>query len=181
VVKKIASQMCISQPEKKKQKYTPWRTLEQKIADFFDLLKTVDWSLAECVYYLFTHADIIHAWLHSKDGCLHCDLDLMFSLDTAYTEIKLVRPCLTLFAAQMVSKKLVSEVKEAVLPPGQLWTVVSRKSSLKLKQAEWADIGATIVADVAATFQAVQPLTWQINSIQYLTNTFDLNLIRLIW
>ena len=178
----------ISQPEKKKRKYTPRRTLEQKIADFFILLKTVDWSLAECIYYLFTHvdskgdpirrsqqhgaavqkflaghmkyapADIIHAWLHSKDGRLDRDSDLMFSLDTAYTEIKPVRPCLTSFAAQMVSKKLVREAKEAVHPTGGLQAVVSRNSLLK--QAEWADVGATTVPDIAATFQAVQPLTW---------------------
>jgi hypothetical protein len=72
-------------------------------------------------------------------GCIQ-KMDLMFSLDTAYMIIKPVRLCLTWFAAQMVSKKLVSEEKEVVLPTGGLQAVVSCKSSLK--QAEWADIRA---------------------------------------
>ena len=46
--------------------------------------------------------------------------NLMFLLDTPYMEIKLVRLCLTLFAAKMVSKKLVWEVKEAVYSTGRL-------------------------------------------------------------
>ena len=176
----------ISQPEVKKWKYMPQRTLEQKIANFFTLLKTVDWSLTECIYYLFTHVDskrdpiwwsqqhgaavqtflaghmkyapmdIIHSWLHSKNRRLDCDLDLMFLLDTAYTEIKPVRPCLTSFATQMVLKKQVHKAKEAVHPTGGLWAIVSCKSSLK--QAEWADhscarcccnIPGSAVADMA--------------------------------
>jgi hypothetical protein len=99
------------------------------------------------------------AWLHSKDGCLDHDSDLMFSLDTAYMEIKPVRLCLTLFAAQMVSKKLVRKAKEVAHLTGGLQAIVSHKSSLK--QAEWADVRATTVPDVAATFQAAQPLTWK--------------------
>jgi hypothetical protein len=57
-----------------------------------------------CVY---TPAHILHSWYHSKDGRQE-DPTLMFS--TIYGDFS----CLTLFAPQIIERRLVQEVSNAV-------------------------------------------------------------------
>jgi len=64
----------------------------------------------------YSPCDIIKAWLHSPDGRLDRESDLMYSTTTPYAEIKSVRPCLTSFGAQIVQEELVREAKSAVEP-----------------------------------------------------------------
>ena len=107
----------------------------------------------------YSPADIINSWIHTKDGRLDRDSELMFSITTPFTEIKSVWPCLTSFAAQIIKRRLVKEATQAVRSSSGLHAVVSRKSSLQ--KAEWVDIGATTVPDVAGILQLQQPLTWE--------------------
>src|SRR5882762_10920994 len=105
--------------------YTRRRTVDEKLSEVFSAIKSVDWSFADFEYYAFRHlddhgkpvqrthqhavtiqkflagnmkyspADIINSWIHTKDGRLDRDSELMFSITTPFTEIKSVRPCLT--------------------------------------------------------------------------------------
>ena len=83
----------------------------------------------------------------------------MFSITTPFIEIKSVRQCLTSFAAQIIKRRLVKEAVQAVHSSSGLHALLSRNSSLH--KAEWVDIGATTVPDVAGILQLQQPLTWE--------------------
>ena len=61
--------------------------------------------------------------------------------------------------SQIIKRRLVKEAVQAAHSSSGLHAVVSRKSSLH--KAEWVDIGATTVPDVAGILQLQQPLTWE--------------------
>jgi len=82
----------------------------------------------------------------------------MYSTTTPYTDIKPVRACLTSFAVQIVERRLIQEATNATHPSSGLHAVISRKTSLK--KAEWVDIGATTVLEVAGILKKYQPITW---------------------
>ena len=81
-----------------------------------------------------------------KDERLDRDSDLIYSTNTPFSEIKPVHPALTSFAVQKVKEKVVREAKEAVLPLSSLHATTSDRSTRK---ANWVDIGATTIPDVA--------------------------------
>jgi hypothetical protein len=108
----------------------------------------------------FTPAQIIDAWFCTPDGRIASnspDMDLMYSTATPYTEIKPIRAALTSFAAQVVGKKLVSEVKKAVDVKSGLHATAKKQYGQKV---EWSDIGAATASNVAKIFKQHQPLTW---------------------
>ena len=108
-----------------------------------------------------TPATILDAWFRSPDGRISegsPDLDLMYSIDTPYTEIKPVRAALTSFAAQLIEKKLVTEAKDAVKVGSGLHA--SSKRKIGLDTVQWSDVGSATVSQVADVIQKHQPLTW---------------------
>ena len=83
----------------------------------------------------------------------------MYSTSTPFAEIKPVRPALTSFAVQKVKEKVVQEAKEAVLPSSRLHATTSDCSTRK---ANWVDIGATTIPEVANVLKAKQPIAWHL-------------------
>jgi len=82
----------------------------------------------------------------------------MYSVTTPYMDIKPVRGCLTSFAVQIVERHLIWEATNATRPSSGLHAIVSHKSSMK--RAEWVDVGAMTVPEVAGILKKHQPLTW---------------------
>ena len=108
-----------------------------------------------------TPATILDTWFRSPDGRISeglPDLDLMYSIDTPYTEIKPVRAALTLFAAQLIEKKLVREAKDAVKVGSGLHA--SSKRKIGSDTVQWSDVGSATVLQVADVIQKHQPFTW---------------------
>ncbi|KAH9949518.1 hypothetical protein B0H21DRAFT_672644, partial [Amylocystis lapponica] len=90
-----------------------------------------------------TPATIIDLWFHHPDGqyARTDDEEPMYSITPAFTEMKLIRPALTAFAAQTVLHKLLDEAEEAIEPRN--------------------DVGAATVPRVADIMREHQPLTWK--------------------
>ena len=172
-------------PKKQKRTYTKRRTIDEKLSDIFTVIDKAGWSFADFLFYAFRHkddngediqahantiqkffggytdrtpADILNFWFHSPDGRLDEDSVLTYSVTTPYTDIKPVRGCLTSFAVQIVERRLIREATNATRPSSGLHAVLSRNSCLK--RAEWVDVGATTVPEVAGILKKHQPLTW---------------------
>jgi hypothetical protein len=103
--------------------------------------------------------EILDIWWHHRDGRFDRDSELMYSTSTPFSEIKPVRPALSSFAVQKVKDKLVLEAKDAVLPSSGLHATTSDNST---RRANWVDIGATTIPEVAAVFNRKQPITWHL-------------------
>lgn len=78
----------------------------------------------------------------------------MYSTSTEFAEIKPVCPALLSFAVQKVKDKLVREAKDAVLPSSGLHATTSDSST---RRANWVDIGATTIPDMANFLKTKQP------------------------
>ena len=165
--------------KKQKQAHTKRRMIDEKLGDILMVIDKAGWSFADFLFYVFRHkddngkdihheqaytnmiqkflggytdrtpADILNFWFHLPDSRLDEDSDLMYSVTTPYTNIKPVRGCLTSFAVQIVERRLIREATNATRPSSGLHAVVSCK--LCLKRAEWVDVGATTVPEVAGT------------------------------
>ncbi|KAF8804246.1 hypothetical protein BYT27DRAFT_7107802, partial [Phlegmacium glaucopus] len=72
--------------------------------------------------------------------------------------IKPARAALTAFAAQIIEKKLVQEVRRAVEPQSGLHATSKKRGTQKV---EWADMGASTVSHVEGIIKRCQPLTWR--------------------
>ena len=83
----------------------------------------------------------------------------MYSTSTSFAEIKPVRPALSSFAVQKVKDKLVQEAKDAVLPTSGLHATTSNSST---RRANWVDIGATTIPNVAEVLKTKQPIVWHL-------------------
>jgi hypothetical protein len=60
---------------------------------------------------------------------------------------------------QKVKDKLVREAMDAVLPSSGLHATTSDSST---RRANWVDIGATTIPDVAEVLKTKQPLAWHL-------------------
>lgn len=110
----------------------------------------------------FTPADLLFAFLRTPDGIPQTDEEKaqMYSLDTPYTEIKLVRPAITSFAVQTTYAKLVKERNTAVKPTSGLHT--SRTKRTIAAGNEYEQISAKMLRDVVTTLKTHQALTYEI-------------------
>lgn len=108
-----------------------------------------------------TPAKIIENWYKHSYGRLERESELMFSLSTPYVDIGPVRPALSSFAAQIVSKKLLDEAEKAVDPKGGHHVSLMGKEK-NVSNIAWTDVGAATMQRTQDLIQAMQPLTWEI-------------------
>ncbi|KAG2060961.1 hypothetical protein BDR06DRAFT_1002167 [Suillus hirtellus] len=107
----------------------------------------------------YTPANIIHTWFHSPDGILSKNdpkINFMFRITPPYTDVKRVHPALSLFAAQIMKQKLVTDIKHAVRPRNGLY--FSFAPSELCQSLDWDDIGSMTVTKIKETLCKEQPL-----------------------
>ena len=93
----------------------------------------------------------------------------MYFLSPDFTQMKLVRPVLSAFAAQIVLRRLCDEADEAIKPQNGLHATrieylhdpdhPEKQQQLKTT-VKWTDIGASTIPHVADIIQLHQPFTW---------------------
>ncbi|KAJ7737980.1 hypothetical protein B0H16DRAFT_1325652 [Mycena metata] len=124
----------------------PALTVEQKLEQLFDLLKTLDWTLGEALHHTFAHKDadnrplhrsqrhglIVESYLAGKgkytvSGIIEAMLtspygrgkdEIMFDTETSYLSVRPVRQALTAFAAQSCVDYLEQESRAVVKSSG---------------------------------------------------------------
>lgn len=107
----------------------------------------------------YTPLGIVSNWLRHPYGCHQRDSPDMYSMTVSYLDIKPIRPMLTSFAAQTVSKWLISEAENAIKPVNGLCVSFLADGDQNTELA-WMDIGAATIERAQETVQAIQPLTW---------------------
>jgi hypothetical protein len=82
----------------------------------------------------------------------------MYSPSIPFTDIHPARPAITSFAMQVVEKRLLYERQQASKPSSGLHAVTSAQSGNKA--VTWDAIGSGTVAEITASLQTCQPLTF---------------------
>ncbi|KAJ7726617.1 hypothetical protein B0H16DRAFT_1735544 [Mycena metata] len=149
----------------------PDLTVEQKLEQLFDLLKTLDWTLGEALHHIFAHKDpdnlplhrsqrhglIVESYLAGKSrytvsGIIGAMLtspygrskdEMIFDTETSYLLVRPVRQALTAFAAQTCVDYLEEESRAVVKSSGGLW-VKRREKDGEYDNVKWEDLGAAI-------------------------------------
>ena len=112
---------------------------------------------------IHTPSMIVECWYQSADGRASASGSIpMFATSPVYTKIKSARAGLTAFAAQIVERELVRELREArevVKPSSGLHATSKKRGSQRI---EWVDIGTSTVSRVAEIYKDIQSLTWHL-------------------
>lgn len=112
----------------------------------------------------YTPIQIVDAWLRDPKGHAtsvnHSEHNLLYSLDSPYTDIKHARQALTSMAAQLVQRQLVREQNRAV--KGQSGLAGSAIGKHNHRDIHWDDIGAETISRVNEIIIAHQPLTYKL-------------------
>ncbi|KIK77343.1 hypothetical protein PAXRUDRAFT_167183 [Paxillus rubicundulus Ve08.2h10] len=168
---------CIPRPPLKKQCTSP-KSWAQKLDIVLDTLKSIDWTVADLLYYLFhlhdRHNDPIHhshrhaaavqqflhgktkiipsfivdAWLHSADGCIAEGSEESSLMYSTEVDYKMIRS---------ICPALTSFVVQLIWPKlcSESSSALHQDSSLSTKPMEWLDIGQHTVAILKD-----QPVLW---------------------
>ncbi|KAJ6506522.1 hypothetical protein C8R45DRAFT_816656 [Mycena sanguinolenta] len=120
----------------------------------------------------FSIGGILHHWLTSPDGAGHNDDPFMYSLTTPYTDQSHVRTTLTSFAAQLVEKQIVRDVRAAVLKSGGLHAPAAGKpgaateteagSEGNTSSIQLADLGSSLMPNMKRVFREKQGLLYDL-------------------
>jgi hypothetical protein len=173
-------------------------SVQEKLDKVFDLFKELEWTLSEFMHHAFAHKDvhrskrhgviverylsgqnkftvggILHDWLTSPDGAGRDDDPSMYSLTIPYTEQFHVRTTLTSFAAQLVEKRVVQNVRSAVLKSSGLHAPTERKKKpgAVSKQPDsddtapgikLADLGSSLMQNMKRVFRENQGLLYDL-------------------
>jgi hypothetical protein len=146
-------------------------TLDQFLKIFFEVpspdkkIRRSHWHATAASRFLrgentYHVADILECWLRSPDGRPRSNEDhkQMLSPSIPFTDIRPARPAITSFAVQVVEKRLLYERQQASKPSSGLHAVTNAQSGDKA--VIWDAIGSGTVAEITASLQTSQPLTF---------------------